>query len=417
MPKVHTSVQFMKEKLKIAFYTDSFLPAHDGVVSSIMALRKGLESKGHEVYIFASGNDATRKMVGHDRHIIIVKGMKFRKYPQYNIALLPFSTSFKLNRIRPDVIHAHTPFVMGTWALVAAKINGTPVVGTFHTIFMDRSAVEQYASKVAAGAIAKYAWEYARFFYNRCDAVIAPSESTKEILESKGVRNVCVAPNGVDTERFNDHARGKAVRSRLLQNPRQKIVLYVGRMSREKKIEVLLRAARLLKDENIFFVFVGAGPAIGHYKRQSERLGISGKVKFVGFVEDAQLPSYYAAADLFCIPSTFETQGMVAIEAMAVGKPVVGADSLALKEVIKSGRNGEKFRPGDSRDCAAKIKKAINNLTSYKEMAKTANEYSVNRTTDGVLNVYYKVLRAAGQYGYDIAKGAGATRQNLKAIH
>ncbi|MFI5412662.1 MAG: glycosyltransferase [Candidatus Micrarchaeales archaeon] len=380
------------ESLKIAFYTDTFLPAHDGVVTSIMNFRKELMKRGHEVYIFASGNEKTKQMIGDKKDIYIIKGMKFKKYPQYNLALMPFTSASKLNEISPDIVHAHTPFIMGTWALAMAKMNKFPIVSTFHTMFTEKSVIQEYASKHAVSFLQKYSWKYARFYYNKCNAVMAPSYAIQALLEKKGIPDSLVVPNAVDINRFNNKVHGGKIRKKLLKNRNESLVLYVGRISREKKIETLLKAAKNLHNEDIRFTFVGTGPALNYYSKMSSRLGLNDKVSFEGFVDDKILPNYYASADLFCIPSTFETQGIVSIEAMASGKPVVGADSLALKEIIKNGKNGEKFVPNDSKSCAKKIKKVINNIDSYKETVQTAKKYSVEITTDELLKVYNRVI-------------------------
>jgi 1,2-diacylglycerol 3-alpha-glucosyltransferase len=115
-------------------------------------------------------------------------------------------------------------------------------------------------------------------------------------------------------------------------------------------------------------------------------------VKFTGFISDALLPRYYAACDLFCLPSTFDTQGLVSIEAMACNKPVVGSNYLALKELIKDGKNGEKFVPLDPLSCARKIEKVLNHIDSYKGMLSTAKQYSIARTTDMLLDVYKRAI-------------------------
>ena len=125
----------------------------------------------------------------------------------------------------------------------------------------------------------------------------------------------------------------------------------------------------------------------------SHNYHLQDKFRFIGAVDHAELPKYYAACDAFCIPSTFETQGVVSVEAMACGKPVIGADYLALRELIKNGRNGEKFIPEDSRDCASKIRKVIYNIDTYKEMTNTAKSYSIERTTDHLLGLYKRVIK------------------------
>lgn len=384
----------MSESLKIAFYTDSFLPAVDGVVISILNFRKELEKRGHEVYIYASGTSKTRQMVNGDNNIVIVRGLKFKRYPQYNLALFPLASKLKTLNIKTDINHAHTPFMMGMHALILSKLDRTPVVGSFHTLFTDRSVIKEYvvANRLVTKTIIKYSWKYARLFYNRCDGVAAPSITMKNMLENRGIRNVDVVPNGIDVKRFNSNVNGSEVRRKILKNKKAKLVMYVGRLSKEKRLETLIKAAQMLKDENIKFALVGAGPALGHYQHMVERMHLQESVKFVGFVQNRQLPKYYAACDVFCIPSTFETQGVVSLEAMASGKPVVGADYLALKELIKNGKNGEKFRPNDSTDCARKIRKVIYNTDSYKEMRATAKRYSIERTTDDLLDLYRRVL-------------------------
>ena len=380
----------MAETLKIAFYTDTYLPAVDGVVTSILNSKEELERRGHEVYIFTSGDNGSKPMVEIERNVFAVPGVKFRKYPQYRLAVFPFLSSVKLSQIKPDVMHAHTPFTMGLSALFNAKTSRIPVTGTFHTFFTDKRVLDEYGmgSDLGRKMMIRYSWPYARFFYNRCNLVIAPSGTVQRILSKHRIRNTAVVPNSVDMKRYNTSVNGDKLRKSIADDDRTKVVLYVGRMSKEKRIDILLKAAARMKRENVRFVFAGTGPAMQHYQRMATRYGLRGRVRFAGFVDQAMLPKYYAMADVFCTASTFETQGVVLLEAMASGKPVVGADSLAIKEVIKNGKNGEKFRPNDSRDCARKLEKVINNIASYKGMTDTAKEYSVKNTTDRLLDVY-----------------------------
>lgn len=383
----------MSGKLRIAFYTDTYAPAHDGVVTSILDIRRELERRGHEVFIFTSGSAATRNATRGDDHVFVSNSVSLKSYPQYNLAILPLSAAGRLMKVKPDIVHAQTPFIMGSWGVAIAKISGLPVVSTFHTMFMDRTVIEEYATKIAAKHISRYAWRYAGLFYNQCNVTIAPSKAVKRILDRRGVRNVYVCPNGVNTARFNLSVDGSRLRKGLQRAPGERLVLYVGRNSKEKHLEVLLKAMAHMKGERIRAVVCGTGPAHDYYVRQAAAHGVSDIVTFTGFVPDAMLPKYYAACDVFCIPSTFETQGLVCLEAMACGKPVVAADSLALHDLISSGRNGEKFRPGDSKDCARKIKKAINNIWSYKETAQTAEMYSVGRAADRLIQIYEMALK------------------------
>jgi 1,2-diacylglycerol 3-alpha-glucosyltransferase len=336
-------------------------------------------------------------MVEKDKNVFVLRGMRFKKYPQYSLALFPFLASGKLKKIDIDVIHAQTPFIMGMYSLFFSKSNRIPIVGSFHTLFTNRSVIKEYTtdSKILVKLLTKYAWPYARFFYSKCDQVISPSGTIKSVLERHSIGNINTVPNGIDLNRFNSKVDGGEIRKSLVSNEKQRLVLYVGRLSKEKRIDTLLRAARLLKGKNMTFVIGGTGPAAPLYQKMAQNMHLD-NVKFTGFISDSDLPKYYAACDLFCLPSTFDTQGIVSIEAMACNKPVVGANYLALKELIKNGKNGEKFTPLDSHSCAQKIEKVLNHIDSYNEMLSTAKQYSISHTTDLLLDVYKKAIESSG---------------------
>lgn len=171
-------------------------------------------------------------------------------------------------------------------------------------------------------------------------------------------------------------------------------MLYVGRLSKEKKIETLLKSAKQLNSrrDDLRFVIAGGGPADAYYREMARKLRLH-NIEFLGPVSRQALPRVYAASDVFCIPSTFETQGIVALEAMATGKPVVCADYLALKTLIVNGKNGEKFRPGDYDECSRKIEKALNNVDTYNYGAvQTAMKFSPKVVTDKLVDVYNSLL-------------------------
>ncbi len=379
--------------LTIVFYTDSYVPAVDGVVTSIVNFSAELKRRGHKVYIFTSG-DAVTKLKSRNKNVIVIKGIKFRNYPQYNLALFPFFSSLKLYKINPDIIHVQTPFTMGLSGLASAKLSRIPVVSSFHTLFMDKSILKEYApkNKYIKNLFFRYSWKYTRFFYNSTSNIIVPSDSIRKLLQKHGIKSeIHIVPNGLNQNYFNANVHGAALRQTLFKGKHDKIVLYAGRLSREKKLEVLIKAAKIL-DTNIKFVIVGDGPAGEYYKEMVKRSGLQDRFKFIGFVTHKNLGRYYAACDLFCIPSTFETQGLVALEAMACGKPVVGASRLALKDIIKKGKNGELFLPNDYKSCARKIRKVLNNTKRYKYTVETARNYSVEKMTDKLISVYKKVI-------------------------
>ncbi|MGC8669729.1 MAG: glycosyltransferase [Candidatus Micrarchaeia archaeon] len=376
------------ENLNIAFYSDTYLPAVDGVVTSIINTRKELEKRGHNVYLFVSGNKHTRKAVKKDGHIFVAPSTKFSSYPQYNIAIFPFINYFKFRRLDIDIMHAHTPFTMGMYALLLSRMNKIPIVGSFHTLFTSKEVIDEYMPKAALlrKYTHRYSWMYARYFYNKCNRTIAPTQTIMDLLKREHIFNSIVIPNGIDLKRFNKNVDGSKVREKIAKG-NKKVVLYIGRLSKEKHLEVLIKAIKRLDDDYVLAIG-GTGPSMPYYIDLVRKLNLSKKVKFMGFVPEDLLPNYYAAADVVCLPSTFETQGIVTLEAMATGTPVVGANKLALEEIIRNGKNGEKFKPGSFTDCARKIEKVINNIGTYKETVSTAKEYSIEKVVDKLIDLY-----------------------------
>lgn len=368
----------------------------DGVVTSMLSFRKELQRRGHRVYIFASRKGISRNGVSREKDIFLYPGVGFKPYPQYSVAVFPFYSLLKRSSIDIDIVHAQTPFMMGINGMLMARLSRYPLVGSFHTM-VNSKALEAYypKNKALRKFYSSYLWKYTKFFYRKCDLTIAPSHAIEDLLARHGITNTALVPNGVDLKRFNKEVSGAAMRRRLGIRDGEKAVLYLGRISREKKIETLLRAARRLlrSRKDVVFVIGGTGPAQDYYKRMARRLRVQGKVRFIGFVDERELPHLYAASDILCLPSTFETQGIVSLEAMALGKPVVGADYLALREIIQNGRNGERFAPGDDAGCAAKIEKVLNNCAAYRSDAiRTAGKFSVEKVTDRLLKAYDSVF-------------------------
>lgn len=383
-------------KLGIAFYTDSYLPAVDGVVSSILNFRAELERRGHTVYIFSSRKLNSEKQ--NAKNVFLYPGLDFKPYPQYSMAIFPYSSISKLKELNVDLIHAHTPLFMGFAGLMCAKLGRYPIVGSYHTVINNRAVINDYypKNKQLKRFTSKYMLKYIQFFYRRCNATTAPSNAIAEMLRNYGgISNIRIVPNSIDLKVFNPKVDGSRMRNSLRIRDKEKMVLYLGRLSREKKIEVMLRAAAVItkKRDDVKFIIGGAGPAEQYYKNMAKRLGIQRHVRFLGHIEREALPTLYAASDVLCLPSTFETQGIVSLEAMATGKPVVGANYLALSELIKNGKNGEKFQPGDYLGCAGKIEKVLNDSSPYiRDALSTAKDFSVEKVTDRLLDVYDLVL-------------------------
>lgn len=163
----------------------------------------------------------------------------------------------------------------------------------------------------------------------------------------------------------------------------------------EKNLEVLIRAALLVAEEEpkVKFLIVGTGPAASHYRELARKSGVERYFTFTGFVDDRWVPSYYACADAVVVPSKFETQGLVTLEAMACGKPVAGADYLATKEVVRDGVDGFLFDPDDAEDCAEKVVAALKAGAKLRRAAReAAGNYSIGKCTDRLLALYEELV-------------------------
>ncbi len=380
--------------MKIAFFTDTYLPNRDGVVISILALRKALEKLGHEVFIFCSGSMQTKERNTND-HVFYYASIPFKPYPDYKVAFFPFLSKREVEKLGIQLVHSHGLATVGWAAVWAARSLNLPIVTTFHTLIPE--AVHYIArSNKTKGFAKRIAWRYVNFYLKRSDAVIVPSHVIKNLLIKHGLeKDIYVIPSGIDVERFNPDVYGEPTRESLGVKDGN-LVLYVGRLVKEKNLDVLIKAVpKVLKElSNCRFVVAGKGPASEYYKNIVIENNLEENIIFQGYVEDEDLVRYYAASDVFVFPSKFETQGLTALEAMACGKPVVGADFLTLKEIVRDGYNGYLFNPDDPDDCAKKIIKTINEKSAMSKNARqTALEYSVEKCTDKLLKVYENCLK------------------------
>ena len=383
------------KNLKVGFFTDTYLPNVDGVVSSILSFRKELEARGHEISILASGTEEDEK--GNlDDDVFFFKSVKFPPYPQYKIALFPFNAAKIAKEENLEIIHSHAIASMGLAAIGAAKELNLPLVGTFHTM-VPRAGMLFSRSEITKEIFSKMAWRTIREFYRPYDIVTSPTETIRKMMNENGIANVEVVPNGIDAKKFSPKNNGKYFREMLGIAKNERMVLTAGRISDEKNVDVIVKAAKeVLKEENAKFVIMGDGPAKQAIAKLVKEEGLEKKVVFVGFVKDFEVPYFYAATDAFVTASTFETQGLALLEVMASGKVCVGADALAIPELL-NGRNGFLFEAGNSEACSEAILKALSLEGSKKrEMERrarnTALNYTIKKSTDRLLKAYGKVI-------------------------
>jgi 1,2-diacylglycerol 3-alpha-glucosyltransferase len=371
--------------MKVAMFADSFHPMVDGAVVAMENTSAGLEKRGHEVVVVAP-DVKPRPKVARKVHYLPATG--FRSYPGYRVTIAPGDMLEFLRGEKVDVIHCHGLASMAILSLTAARALKIPHVLTFHTLAHE--GMRHYSPiRMNADFMDVLVWIYLRNLLKRPEVVIAPSAPIRnELLENKVMMKACeVVPTGVDCKRFNPDKFDKHFLERygLLG---KRVLLHVGRLSNEKRLDTVLEAvAELVPSEpELRLLVVGTGPAEEAYKKKANDLGLRDKVVFTGFLSDEELPVAYASSEALVIASTFETQGMVVLEALASGTPVAGIRFRAIPEFVKEGKNGCLFDDGA---CAEAIKRCLARSDSMMmSSVSSAREYSVDLCTTKLEKVY-----------------------------
>lgn len=381
--------------MRIALFTDSYLPTVDGVVTSVLTTRRQLEADGHDVVVFAP-EDPRRRVKG-EANTIFVRARELRHYPDYRFAMLPGREVDQVKEMDIDVIHIHgvgTVGIKGLWASWQARI---PSVQTFHTMIQD--TLPFYSPfGINLHVLERGLRLYLRVFLRKSKGVVVPSRAIlDEILELSPEASIAdVIPTGVDPERFSPSVSGGSVRTKWGLGGND-VILHVGRVAPEKNLATLIHAFPGIKEANpgAKLLVVGSGPYLEKFYDLVRHMDLVGDVIFTGFVPDADLPKYYAAADAFAIASKFETQGLVVLEALASGCPVAGANFRAIPEFVHQGENGFLFDPADVHGCTEAVLQCLEHRDALRSAARdSAMPFSVARCTRRLENVYERLVSA-----------------------
>lgn len=315
--------------MRIGIFTDSYKPYISGVVMSIENSVRELQALGHEVYVFAPRYpDAAEDEPG----VFRFRSFRSPSNNDYSVAI-PISLRLRsvLRELDLDLIHVHSPFLLGRVGAAQARRLEIPLVFTYHTLY------EQYVHYVPLNQefTRRVTVQLTRYFCNLCDTVLTPTAAVKRLIEGYGVKSpIEVLPTGIDLQRFKDGDRNW-LKKRCGIQPGGRVLLFVGRLTKEKNLEFLLRAFKLVAGKfNVYLVLVARGPEEDNLKRLAETLGIAERVVFTGQMVGDELVNCYYGADLFVFPSVTETQGLVVVEAMATGLPVVAVDAFGVSEMV-----------------------------------------------------------------------------------
>lgn len=376
------------EPLRVGFFTEIYRPVVNGVVASVEALAGGLRGRGHEVYCFAPHIPGS---ADEDGSVFRMPSLPLPTRTAYRLTL-PLVSRANLNGIikRLTIVHVHSPFVTGWMGLRYARRYGMPIVYTYHT------QLEAYAHYVPfePNATRFAASQLTRAFANQADAVVVPTPAMAARLRDLGVNvRIEVVPSGIDVERFASGHRDETLRARLGIAGDERMVLYVGRLAKEKNVELLLNALAQSRDESLKLVVAGDGPHRCELERAASESGVSAATRFLGSIERDALPDLYASADAFAMPSTTETQGLVLAEALAAGTYVIAADAPQNRDVL--GDAGV-IVPATTEAFAAALA-AIPPAARFAptKARRRADSFSLERQVDRIVALYGSLRRPA----------------------
>jgi glycosyltransferase involved in cell wall biosynthesis len=273
-----------------------------------------------------------------------------------------------IQKTNPDIIHIQNHFMIGKIVLKIAQELGIPIIGTNH--FMPENLIHYlHLPSFLEERLKRIGWQQFVRVYSQLSIVTAPTKTASELMHRHGLtREVIVLSCGIDLQRFNPNNNGTYLKERY-NIPDRPIILYVGRLDKEKNIEVILRAMPLILEKTgAQLVLTGVGALRNHLENIVQELGLHKHVVFTGFVADEDLPNLYRLADIFVIAGIAELQSIVTMEAMASALPVVAVNAVALPELIHHGENGFLFSDGDSQAVAERVTHILTNERLKREM-------------------------------------------------
>jgi 1,2-diacylglycerol 3-alpha-glucosyltransferase len=377
------------KKLKIGFFTDTYTPQFNGVVTSIESFRKELEEQGHEVYVFAP----TPNQKTDSKRVFRFHSVRFIFYPGIRVAM-PYSQKAyeAANKIKLDIVHTHSPFSLGLFGFWIAKKFKLPYIHTYHTLYPD---YVHYLWKTKITQ--KLAEKLSRDFCNQCDSIISPSTKITKTLKKWGTKkDISTIATGINFKEIKSGSKKDIplFRKKYGIEENEKIVLFLSRIAKEKNIDLLLGVAKKLRNKDIKFLIVGDGPYKKEVEQKANKQKLD-KVIFTGFLPREEVPIAYRSADVFAFPSTSETQGLVVAEAMTVGLPIVAIKDLAIGDMVIDNYNGY-LTNKNVKDFSSKIEKVLSNKKINNRFSensiKKVKEFSIKKKTRDLVKLYIKEI-------------------------
>jgi glycosyltransferase involved in cell wall biosynthesis len=371
--------------LRIAVFTETFLPKIDGIVSILCLMLRRLEELGHKVILFGPpGGPADYA----GAEIVGVGGPRLPFYPELHINIPRRRVWHKLHDFQPDIVHVVNPFFLGPFGLWFARRLGVPTLASFHT------DLARYAAAYGFGFGAPVLWSYMRAIHNTADVNLCPSTAIRKDLIDHGFKRVRWWKRGIDTEFFTPGPRDEAMRARLTGgHPEDFLVINVGRQSPEKGLKALRDG--IFPQPGVRLALIGGGPSHEDLKAHFHTT----PTVLPGYLRGQELVAAYRAADAFVFPSTTETFGLVALEAMACRVPVIAARSGGVVDTVVHEVNGLFFDPEQPAQIGSMVRRLKQDPALRARLAEQALHHAQARswraTMDQLVGYYRTAMRVA----------------------
>lgn len=413
--------------MRIGLFSDTYPPFINGVSTSVQMLKRSLESLGHEVYVITINNEGKKYGYEENNTVIKIPGFKTGIYDYRLTSPYPRKAKKIIDDLNLDIYHSHTEFSMGIFARVLSKKNGVPLVHTYHTLY------EDYMHYVTKGYFTRASKKIAKYFSvffcdDMADELIVPTKKISVLFKKKYKvdKDIYVIPTGIEIERFYKEniniKKVKELKEKYKIKNDDFCILFVGRLAKEKNIDLLLEAQKEIKNKNIKLIIVGDGPDVLEYQSKAVELKIDDNVIFTGKVPWDEIPSYYHLGDLFATASTSETQGLTVIEAMAASVPPICIYDESFTNMVTDGVDGRFFK--NEEEYIKIIEDLYNDrkelLKLQKGARRTSSVFSSKYYGESVIEVYEEAIRNHKYNEYRIInsfkkKIVGRKRQNVNS--
>ncbi len=382
-----------QKKLKIAIFVDSYYPIIDGV-SLVVNNYARLLAKKHDVTVFVPKSVDKTYEDKFPYKVVRCKISKLRA-GEYSFSMPAFDRELKnmLKKEKFDIVHIHSPFIVGRFGIKYANKNNIPVVITCHSQFH-----QDFKRITKSRIITKFLVNYVAGAFNGCGELWTMNPKLKEMVRSYGYKGkVFLIPNGCDmkNEGFEqDYISGFRLK---YASPEEKLIIFVGRIYALKNIGFILKVCKCLKERDFKFkmLFIGSGKELEKFKKQCKKLKLEDRVSFVGVVRSRkELEAYYAVSDLLVFPSKYDTDGLVKSEAAVFEKPTIFLKDTIASSVVQDGKNGY-IGENNQELFADKIIKIFEDIKTYGEVCKKAKEtlyFTWEQVLDNAEKEYYKVI-------------------------